>query len=67
MDKRKKIMILGGSRYIVPLIKIAHKLGIHVTTVDLNGCNIKYFSGLFVLLKVSGYFLFYLNTSGSDI
>lgn len=27
-------MILGGSRYILPLIKIAHELGIYVITVD---------------------------------
>ena len=30
----KKLMILGGSRYAIPLINIAHKLGIHVITAD---------------------------------
>lgn len=30
----KKLMILGGSRYVVPLISIAHKLGIYVITAD---------------------------------
>ena len=30
----KKLMILGGSRYAIPLINIAHKLGIYVITAD---------------------------------
>lgn len=30
----KKLMILGGSRYIVPLIEKAHNLGIYVITAD---------------------------------
>jgi len=30
----KKLMILGGSRYAIPLIDISHKLGIHVITAD---------------------------------
>ena len=30
----KKLMILGGSRYAMPLITIAHKLGIYVITAD---------------------------------
>ncbi len=30
----KKLMILGGSRYAVPLINIAHQLGIFVITAD---------------------------------
>ena len=34
MNDKKKLMILGGSRYIIPLIKEAHKLGIFVITVD---------------------------------
>ncbi len=29
-----KLMILGGSRYAIPVIKIAHELGIHVITAD---------------------------------
>lgn len=30
----KKIMILGGSRYIIPVIRIAHRLGMYVITCD---------------------------------
>ena len=32
--KQKKLMILGGSRYALPVIEAAHKLGIHVITCD---------------------------------
>lgn len=30
----KKIMLLGGSRYLLPVIKIAHELGLYVITCD---------------------------------
>ena len=30
----KKLMVLGGSRYILPVIETAHKLGIYVITCD---------------------------------
>ena len=30
----KKLMLLGGLRYLIPVIKAAHKLGCHVITVD---------------------------------
>ena len=30
----KKIMLLGGSRYLVPVIEVAHKLGLFVITCD---------------------------------
>ena len=30
----KKLMILGGSRYIIPIIEKAHKLGLYVITCD---------------------------------
>ncbi len=30
----KKLMLLGGSRYLLPVIKKAHELGIHVITCD---------------------------------
>lgn len=30
----KKLMILGGSRYALPLVNVAHQLGIYVITVD---------------------------------
>ncbi len=33
-DKQKKLMILGGSRYALPVIEAAHKLGIYVITCD---------------------------------
>lgn len=30
----KKLMILGGFRYAVPVVEAAHRLGVHVITVD---------------------------------
>lgn len=36
----KKLMILGGSRYILPVIEAAHKLGIYVITADYLPDNI---------------------------
>lgn len=36
----KKLMILGGSIYIVPVIKKAHELGVHVITCDFEPDNI---------------------------
>ncbi len=36
----KKLMILGGSRYILPVIDSAHKLGIYVITADYLPNNI---------------------------
>lgn len=36
----KKLMILGGSRYIVPVIEIAHRLGLYVITCDYLPDNI---------------------------
>ncbi len=36
----KKLMILGGSRYALPLINIAHKLGLYVITADYLPKNI---------------------------
>lgn len=30
----KKLLLLGGSRYLVPIIDIAHKLGLYVITCD---------------------------------
>lgn len=40
MQKKKKILLLGGSRYLLPLIEAAHKLDIHVITVDFLPNNI---------------------------
>lgn len=49
----KKLMILGGSRYIIPLINIAHKLGIYVITADYCPNNIAHkFSDEFVNVSV---------------
>lgn len=36
----KKLMILGGSRYILPIIEKAHKMGIYVITCDYIPENI---------------------------
>lgn len=36
----KKLMILGGSRYIVPVIEKAHELGLYVITCDFLPNNI---------------------------
>lgn len=38
--KQKKLMLLGGLRYLVPVIEEAHKLGIYVITVDYLPDNI---------------------------
>lgn len=34
MMKQKKLMLLGGLRYLLPVIEEAHKLGVHVITAD---------------------------------
>ncbi len=36
----KKLMVLGGSRYVVPLIKKAHNMGVYVITADFLPDNI---------------------------
>ena len=33
-DKQKKLLLLGGSSYLRPVIREAHALGIHVITCD---------------------------------
>ena len=38
--KQKKLMLLGGLRYLLPVIDAAHKLGIHVITCDYLPDNI---------------------------
>jgi biotin carboxylase len=38
--KPKKLMLLGGLRYLLPVIKAAHELGIYVITVDYLPDNI---------------------------
>ena len=36
----KKLMLLGGSRYALPVIETAHKLGVYVITCDYLPENI---------------------------
>lgn len=38
--KQKKILLLGGLRYLIPVIKTAHKLGLYVITCDYIPDNI---------------------------
>lgn len=38
--KQKKLMLLGGLRYLMPIIDEAHKLGVHVITADYLPNNI---------------------------
>lgn len=38
--KQKKLMLLGGLRYLLPVIDVAHQLGIHVITCDYLPDNI---------------------------
>ena len=40
MNKQKKLMLLGGLRYLLPVIEAAHKLGIYVITCDYLPNNI---------------------------
>lgn len=40
MKRQKKIMLLGGIRYLLPAIEAAHKHGIYVITVDYLPDNI---------------------------
>jgi biotin carboxylase len=37
---KKKLMLLGGLRYLLPVIEVAHRHGIHVITVDYLPDNI---------------------------
>jgi carbamoylphosphate synthase large subunit len=49
----KKLMILGGSRYIIPVIKKAHELGIYVITCDYLPNNIAHkFSDEYVNVSI---------------
>lgn len=38
--EKKKIMLLGGLRYLLPVIRTAHELGLHVITCDYLPDNI---------------------------
>ena len=37
---KKKLMLLGGIRYLLPVIETAHKMGVHVITADYLPDNI---------------------------
>lgn len=39
-ERQKKLLLLGGLRYLLPVIKAAHKLGIYVITCDYIPDNI---------------------------
>ena len=39
-EEKKKLMLLGGLRYLLPVIEAAHRHGIHVITVDYLPGNI---------------------------
>lgn len=43
----KKILLLGGSRYLIPVIEKAHELGLYVITCDYLPDNVAH--------KYSGY------------
>ena len=38
--RQKRLMLLGGSRYLLPVIEVAHKLGLYVITIDYLPNNI---------------------------
>ena len=40
VEAKKKLMLLGGLRYLLPVIEAAHRHGIHVITVDYLPGNI---------------------------
>ena len=40
MGKQKRLMLLGGLRYLLPVIEEAHKLGVYVITADYLPHNI---------------------------
>ncbi len=51
---KKTLMVLGGSRYIVPLIKAAHELDVFVITVDYIPTNIAHmYSNLYLNISVT--------------
>lgn len=37
---KKKLLLLGGLRYLLPIIETAHRLGIYVITADYIPDNI---------------------------
>ena len=50
---QKKLLLLGGLRYLLPVIKIAHKLGIYVITADYLPNNFAHkFSDLYLDVSI---------------
>lgn len=50
---QKKLMILGGSRYILPVIRKAHELGVYVITCDYLPDNIAHqYSDLYCNISI---------------
>ena len=37
IEMQKKLMLLGGIRYLKPVIEAAHKTGVHVITKEIVG------------------------------
>ena len=35
--KQKKLMLLGGIRYLLPVIETAHKMGVYVRAKEIVG------------------------------
>lgn len=53
MSKQKKLMLLGGIRYLLPVIKAAHEQGYHVITADYLPDNIAHkFSDEYVNVSI---------------
>jgi len=53
MAKQKKIMLLGGIRYLLPVIKVAHECGYYVITCDYIPDNIAHqFSDEYVNVSI---------------
>ena len=55
MAKQKKLMLLGGLRYLLPVIEAAHKQGYYVITCDYLPDNIAHkYSDEYVNVSVCG-------------
>jgi len=53
MNQEKKLMLLGGSRFLIPVIEAAHKLNCHVITCDYLPNNIAHkFSDQYVNVSI---------------
>ena len=54
VNKQKKILLLGGLRYLLPVIKAAHDLGYYVITCDYLPDNIDTMKGQEILMDDFG-------------